>query len=190
MSTPPPDRDTRTTPGWLRLPGLALCAALVFLFFSSFLKCKDGVDGIWLDRYPWVHWFSNWSMFTPRLRWQKAVDIEYRVDGEWHPIDGGAYFPTVWESGFRWDRTSFRDSSFKMRTLGAAFCDRMTADEASPAPERVRFIECKWKKTRGQVEQPRNHWVRYKLLHDHRCGDPAPKGPQGFRLAEWRAGHE
>lgn len=190
MSTPPPDRDARTTPGLLRVPALVFCAALSTLFFSAFLKCKDDFGSVWLDRYPWVHWMSNWSMFTPRNRWQKAVDIQYFTAGEWHPIDGGQYFPTVWESGYRWDRTSFRDSRYKMSTLGAAFCGRMTADEGTPAPERVRFIEVKWKKTLGQTEQPREKWVRYKLLHDHRCGDPAPEGPKGFRLAEWRAGHE
>lgn len=184
---PGPSRDARTTPGWLRGPALALCLALSVLFFSAFLKCKDGVDGVWLNRYPWVHWMSNWSMFTPRNRWQKAVDIEYLVDGAWHPVDGGAYFPTRWESGFRWDRTSFRDSTFKMTTLGAAFCDRMAADPGSPSPERVRFIEVKWKKTLGTTDQARDAWVRYKLLRDHRCGDPAPSGPKGFRLADWRS---
>jgi len=187
VTTPPTDRDARTTPGLLRVPALVFCVALAALFFSAFLKCKDDFGSVWLDRYPWVHWMSNWSMFTPRNRWQKAVDIEYLVDGAWHPIDGGRYFPTVWESGYRWDRTSFRDSSTKMSTLGAAFCGRMTADLDTPAPERVRFIEVKWKKTLGQTEQPRTHWVRYRLLRDHRCGDPAPGGPDGFRLAEWRA---
>lgn len=187
---PSAPRDARTTPGWLRVPALVFCLALSTLFFSSFLKCKDDVSGVWLDRYPWVHWMSNWSMFTPRNRWQKAVDIEYQSDGDWHAVDGMDYFPTRWESGFRWDRTSFRDSSTKMRTLGAAFCGRMTADLESPSPDRIRFIEVKWKKTRGQLEQPRERWVRYKLLHDHRCGDPAPSGPKGVRLAEWRAEHE
>ncbi|MEC7946805.1 MAG: hypothetical protein VX265_04510 [Myxococcota bacterium] len=180
-----PERDARTTPGWLRAPALVFCIALGSLFFSAFLKCKDDFGAVWLDAYPWVHWMSNWSMFTPRNRWQKAVDIEFQSGGAWHPVDGMDYFPTRWESGFRWDRTSFRNSSVKMRTLGAAFCARMTADDAAPVPDRVRFIEVKWRKTRGQLAQPRDRWVRYKLLHDHRCGDPPPSGPQGFRLADW-----
>ncbi len=176
------DKDARTTPGWLRLPALALCLGIAFWFGSAIVHQETGEDETWLVDHPHLFWFARWSMFTYRNRTQVDVDAEVRYDREWQRINLPEFFPARWDSGYRYTRTGFRRSRHKMSVLGAALCDRMEASPDHERPTEVRFTEVTWRKRLGRVEQPRPDNANVRPLVTWQCDDPRPPLPQGRRL--------
>lgn len=145
--------DSRTTPPALRIPILALLLAL-------------GVYNVWCwdnalgrGEPSLLRWFATWQMFTTRDPGHSEVFAEAMVGAEWRPVDLDALFPTRWESGARYARSSFWKSTPRMRVLAASTCGRHPE-----SPARVRFRVEKWDKTLGSLEQPKRRLRTDELL--------------------------
>ena len=178
-----PSRDARTTPPWLRGPALALCLGLALLFGSAWYETLDDTPRTWIGRRPGLYWASNWSMFTNRNRKHRMLraSARYIEDGDWERVYLVQWFPARWESGLRFDRTSFTNSPSRMRTLAAALCGRMAAHPEHAAPHEVRFTLVTWRKTLGSRQQPRKRRVRRRKLLEWECGRTPPRPPSGRR---------
>ena len=159
----PPEHNARTTPRWLRVPVLLLCALLAAYFSTAYTHAleKDAPD--WLRRNPWSLWLGTWQMFTYIDRSSTVVEAEAKVDGKWVEIDLESLFPFRWESGPRYARSSFRKSSSRMGTLASATCSRLRKRQDIEA-DRVRFRSIRWKKTKAQDPQPRDKAEVKKIL--------------------------
>ncbi|MEL6348414.1 MAG: hypothetical protein AAFV53_35235 [Myxococcota bacterium] len=151
MQTP---EDQRTTPGWLRLPGLLLLLALgtysVTAFYGAFNKSPPQV----VRKNPYLFWFGTWKMFTLRDPTHSMIEAEVRRGGPWEDLALDELFPYRWESGERYARSSFRKSRGRMSTLAQSACSRYEAAYGE-RPDEIRFYEVRWRKTRGQLRQPR-----------------------------------
>ena len=159
--------DVRTTPKWARVPYLCFLALVCLYLVSCFHFTLR-------ERPPkWV-WFGYWQMFSLYDRGSADVEAEMLVQGEWKPVDLPDVFPTRWESGYRYSRSSFRRSKGRVRVLAASVCSRVR-----PRPELVRIHQVSWTKELGSFEKRLNE-KREKLL-EHRCG-MAVKLPGGRRL--------
>lgn len=172
----PIERDERTTPRWLRLPALALLAALATWFATSYSFALGASQPAWARPYPWVWWFASWEMFTLRDPGAHLVKAEILVDGKWFPIDLEALFPTQWESGPRYARSSFFTNAPSMRVVADSTCRRLPEP-----PERVRYFRVTWDKTLGKPSKvpPKN--AKRTLLLDHECGATVNR-PKGVRF--------
>jgi hypothetical protein len=177
MTTPPAAADVRTTPGWLRVPalmGMVALAGYFMLCVNYSLMTLDKRDQV----HPWIvehidwFWLGNWKMFTGLDRWHVEVKGQALYGREWREIDLLTLFPSVTESGPRYQRGPFRRRAYRVRLLASSTCHRL--DEP---PDRVKIEELKWKATLGQVEQPRGHY-KYAELADWNCAWPHP-GPAG-----------
>lgn len=158
--------DTRTTRSELRIPILLLLLAL-------------GGYNVWCWRNALgtaepsrVRWFATWQMFTLRDPGHSELYAQARVGEAWRDIDLGALFPTKWESGPRYARSSFWKSSSRMHVLAASTCTRHP-----DRPTRVRFRVERWDRTLGELEQPKRG-KKTEVLLDWSCDRavPLPKG--------------
>lgn len=158
--------DARTTRPALRIPILALLLALgsynVWCWHNALGSGPASV----------LRFFATWQMFTLRDPSHAAVYGDAMIAGTWQPVDLEALFPTRWESGQRYSRSSFWKSTSRMRVLAASTCTRHPDQ-----PTRVRFRVERWAKTLGQVEQPK-HKIRTEEILDWTCGSAVtlPKG--------------
>lgn len=159
------DRDERTTPPWARPFALVFLYALVVYFQLCFYYDMKDDD-------PWWTAYGSWQMFTTRGARHGALDAEALIDGEWRPFDLEPLFPTRWDSGPRYARSSFRANTSLVRTLADSACDRHP-----DKPERVRLTDVSWPVTIGEREQPRNDAKRTVRI-DWKCSETArrPKG--------------
>ncbi len=85
-----------------------------------------------------------------------------------------ALFPALWESDPRYARKTIRRSSRHLAILASATCGRLEVE-----PERVKFVDVRWRSRRGQQAQPREgKKVREKdLIHwDCERSPPTVKG--------------
>ena len=161
------DWDVRTTPRWARVPYLCFLAVVCVYLISCFHFTLR-------ERPPrWV-WFGYWQMFSLYDRNSADLEAEMRLGGEWKPISLPELFPTRWESGYRYSRSSFRRSPSRMKVLAASACNRL-----SPRPELIRIHQVSWRKQLGSFDV-RLDEKREKLV-DYRCGVPV-KLPGGRRL--------
>lgn len=183
VSSSPPASDVRTTPGWVRPIVLAvlLATAGYFGLCYRFALNKDRPDGGWTHWQAYGLWFGGWQMFTTRDRNHAVLEAVGLVDGAWVPIDLEGLFPARWESGYRFDRSSFRRSRSRMAVLAAATCGRMAAHPDLTEPSQLKFFEIKWRKTLGSAEQPRTKVVVNREVMDWRCGRPVNL-PNGRRI--------
>lgn len=144
---------------------MALLACLSLYFLGCFH---------WALRADAPRWtaLGVWSMFALEQRRHFEIDAYAEIDGAWKPVDLAALFPYRWESGYRWERNSFRRSPTRMRRLGASLCRRHPE-----RPARVRFDEVRWRKRLGSREQPR-HDPKVSLLVEWSCSDSVrlPRG--------------
>jgi len=112
----------------------------------------------------WV-WFGYWQMFSLYDRGSADLEAEGLFGADWQPLDLPALFPTRWESGYRYSRSSFRRSKGRVRVLAASACVRQV-----PRPSIVRVYQVSWKKELGsfllRVDEKRELFV------EHRCGVP------------------
>jgi hypothetical protein len=161
--------DARTTPPALRIPILA-CLVLLAGYNGWCWKNALGEGEPSLAR-----WFATWQMFTLRDPGHSVVRAEVEVAGAWTPIDLEALFPTRWESGPRYARTSFWKSTARMRVLAAATCGRHPDH-----PTRARFSVDRWKKTLGSSGSRRRGLTSEELL-DWSCARDVSL-PQGRPL--------
>ena len=170
----PTPRDARTTPGWLRLPALALLPATAAYLGLAYHHALEEDVPDWLRRNPYSLWMGTWQMFTYRDPGHSTVVAGARFPGEedWVAVPLEELFPYQWESGYRYSRSSFKKSSSRMRTLAQATCFRMER-----RPERVRFIAVRWDKTLGSKEQPFKR-KRESAILDWDCED-SYRLPQG-----------
>jgi len=136
--------DARTTPTALRLP---ILACLVLLAGYNGWCWKNALGE---GEPSFARWFATWQMFTLRDPGHSVVRAEAEVGGVWSTIDLEALFPTRWESGPRYARTSFWKSTGRMRVLAAATCGRHPEH-----PTRVRFYVDRWKKKLGSATAKR-----------------------------------
>lgn len=113
-----------------------------------------------------------WSMFALEQRRHFEVQAFAEIDGDWTPVDLSSFFPYRWESGYRWERNSFRRSKGRMGLLGASLCRRHP-----DSPTRVRFDEVRWSKRLGSREQPKEN-AKVSLLREWDCSKrfPLPRG--------------
>jgi hypothetical protein len=159
-------KDARTTPRALRVPVLLLLLALsgynVWCWRNALSQGEPSL----------VRWFATWQMFTLLDKRHSELFADAQIGGEWQPIELEALFPTRWESGPRYARSSFWQSSARLRVLAAATCGRHPGN-----PSRVRFRVDRWGKTLGTVEQPKRK-VETKELLDWPCDREVelPKG--------------
>lgn len=149
--------DTRTTRPALRIPVLAL----LFALGAYNVWCWQNALGS--GEPSLARWFGTWQMFTLRDPGHSELYAEANVDGAWKEVDLEALFPTKWESGPRYARSSFWKSVPRMRVLAASTCSRH-ADH----PTRVRFRVERWDKTRGQLLQPKRR-LRTEEILDWPC---------------------
>jgi hypothetical protein len=150
--------DVRTTPRWAQVPYLMFLGLVVIYLTSCFHFALR-------ERPPkWV-WFGYWQMFSLFDRGSADLEAEGLFADQWRPIDLPALFPTRWESGYRYSRSSFRRSKGRMRVLAASTCVR-----SLPRPEIVRIHQVSWRKQLGsftvRLEEKREELV------EHRCGVP------------------
>jgi hypothetical protein len=154
--------DSRTTPALLRWPGFVFLTALVAYFaLCGHTTLKQNATPFGRDHY-WASWLGSWWMFTYRSDTHKAIELEQQVDGQWLPVDEAALFPTRWESGLRFERPYFRQVPQLTAMLAHATCRRL--ERAGGRPAMVRVSEARWRKTLGQVEQPRANVKLTELL--------------------------
>lgn len=137
-----PVRDARTTPRWARPFVLGVLYALTLYFLCCFHYAMQ-------EGGPWWVTFGSWQMFTTRGTRHGALEAEALVDGAWVPFDLETLFPTRWDSGPRYARSSFRASGNLVRTLADSACDRHP-----DKPARVRITDVTWSVTIGRREQP------------------------------------
>ncbi|MDP2309987.1 MAG: hypothetical protein Q8P18_28470 [Pseudomonadota bacterium] len=161
--------DTQTTRPALRIPILALLLALG----GYNIWCWQNALGT--GEPSLARWFATWQMFTLRDPGHSELYAEARVGEAWQEIELDALFPTRWESGPRYGRSSFWKSPTRMRVLAASTCSRHPA-----SPTRVRFRVEKWNKTLGQVKQPKRKLKTEEIL-DWSC-DRAVALPTGRLL--------
>ena len=114
----PQSWDVRTTPPWARVPYLCFLALVTLYLVSCFHFALR-------ERPPkWV-WFGYWQMFSLYDRGSADLEAEMLVEGSWKPLDLPEVFPTRWESGYRYSRSSFRRSKGRVRVLAASACQRV-----------------------------------------------------------------
>ncbi len=146
-------RDAHTTPRWLQLPGLLLLGALAaYLGVCYHVALGKPRPALVADWSPHALWPGTWQMFTLLDRRHSALTAEAIRGDTSEPIDLGELFPTTWESGYRFSRSSFRKSPTRMRVLAAATCGRL-----AERPDEVRFTLTQWGKTLGDPDQPKNN---------------------------------
>lgn len=121
------DQDTRTTPRWLRLPGLVLLAVLSGYFGVAAVSALDKDPVTIVRQNPYFFWFGTWKMFTTRERYHVSMEAEAFINGGWEPFELSELFPYRWESGERYARGVFRRHRVRMSTLGQATCGRYAA---------------------------------------------------------------
>ena len=153
MSPLPPPSIGRTNPPALRIPILVLLVALAgYNGWCWSNALGEGEPSL-------ARWFATWQMFTLRDPGHSVVFGEAQIGGEWVAVDLEALFPTRWESGPRYARSSFWKSVPRMRVLAASTCSRHPEH-----PTRVRFRVEKWKKTLGSLKQPKRKLTTEELL--------------------------
>jgi hypothetical protein len=158
--------DVRTTPSMLRAPWLIFLAVVALYLASCFHYSLR-------SKYPsWV-WFGLWQMFTLRDIGSADLRAEAQVGEEWIDISLPALFPTQWESGYRYSRSSFRKNKGRLRVLAASACGRH-----EDRPKRIRLHHVRWTKALGSLERLKE---REELVLDHRCSQ-AVKLPNGRML--------
>jgi hypothetical protein len=142
----------------------------VFAAGAYFLLCFQQV---WTDRLTWWGAFGNWKMFTSESHTHIALEAEAQYETDFVPLDLERLFPSRWDSGPRYARSSFIGSRSRMRLLAAAACGRDPGH-----PERIRLYEVRWRATLGRLEQPRRKEKKKQIL-DWRCGaDAHPLEPR------------
>lgn len=168
--------DARTTPPAARVPvllGLGVFAAYLLLCWAFALgKARPA----WAEAVPDVWWLGGWQMFTLTDRENELLRAEARVDGAWVPLELETLFPTRWESGLRFDRSSFWRNKGTMRVLAEATCGRHPQH-----PDRVRFHAVAWRKRLGRAPLPVPADAKRTDLLEWACGRPVPQ-PRGRRL--------
>lgn len=158
--------DARTTPRALRLPVLALLVCFAGYNFWCYQ------NALWTGAPSVARWFATWQMFTLLDGGHSELVAEAEIGGVWEPVELEALFPTRWESGPRYARSSFWETTSKLRVLGAATCGRHPEH-----PTRVRFHSERWKKTLGTTRQKKRNLKTQELL-EWSCARPVslPKG--------------
>jgi hypothetical protein len=126
------------------------------------------------DRPPQWVWFGYWQMFSLYDRGSGDLEAEMLVNGEWQDLDLTEVFPTRWESGYRYSRSSFRRSKGRLKVLAGSSCVRVI-----PRPEMIRINQVTWKKELGSFDVRLDE--ERETLMEHRCG-LGVKLPGGKRL--------
>ncbi len=159
--------DARSTPGWLRVPGLFLLLAQLTIFGLGLVYAHGVVAHTaprWIMKVESIAYFGNWKMFTLVDKKQRDMD-GYALYGDvWEPIDLPALFPARWESGPRYARKTIRRSGRHLSVLASATCGRLER-----TPERVKLVDIRWRSKLGQREQPRTGKVRETKLIEWQC---------------------
>lgn len=153
-----------TTPSWLRVPVLAGLLSLGGYFFACYWPALDPPAGSWARAHPWGWWFGNWQMFTLLDTGQSLIVAEQQLGGRWEPVALAGLFPTRWESGPRYARSSFFGNPEHMAVLGAATCGRLPV-----RPQRVRFFRVTWPKQLGEAHPRPPRKARRRELLDWDC---------------------
>ncbi len=169
--------DRRTTPRWLQVPALALLLA-AFAYDAAAMRYALVDYGDWpayLKEHPYFLWGATWKMFSGRDRTHFDLEAEVYRDGGWHRVDLLALFPSRWESGPRYVRKPFWRDTVNRRILAQSICRRLPEP-----PQGVRLSTVSWRKTLGQVEQPRVKEER-QAITEWDCDDFQPL-PRGRRL--------
>jgi hypothetical protein len=158
--------DARTTPRMLRVPILLGLAVLAAYYVDCWRHALGNGEPDAL------RFLATWQMFTLRDATHSEVFAEEEVDGAWGPVDLEALFPTRWESGPRYARSSFWKSPARMQVLAASTCGR-----SPDHPTKVRFHVERWPKTLGSLKQPKKKMKREELV-EWTCGRPValPRG--------------
>lgn len=136
-----PAWDVATTPKRLQGLGLLVLGGVILYFLAGFHM-------IFRDRVPPWTALSYWSMFTVGSWGNSELTAEGVFGKERRPIDLPALFPTKWESGYRYSRSSFKGNKTLLGMLGGATCHRHP-----DAPDRVIFTKTRWTKVLGSNER-------------------------------------
>lgn len=159
QKTPAEAWDVRTTPGWLQPIGLlALGAAILYVLF--------GFHFVFRDRAPHYGVLAYWSMFTAGGHTNSILVAEGTWGEETRPVDLAELFPTRWESGYRFSRSSFKRNTGRLSVLGASACRRIDEATGDP-PNMIDFYVVRWSKVPGSNER-RNPRKDHKLAWDCR----------------------
>ena len=113
-------------------------------------------------------------MFSVYSSHSADLEAEILVAETWQSVDLTSLFPTRWESGYRYSRSSFRRSESRMKVLAASVCVRVPV-----RPELIRIHQTSWKMQPGSFDK-RIEEKREQLV-EHRCGTPVQL-PGGKRM--------
>ncbi len=175
MSTP--ILDSRTTPGWLRVPALVGLGAVGIWFgvCYRFALANLGVaePPAALAAHGDLFWLGRWRMFTDQRPMHTDLTVEALGGGSWAWVDLEALYPSDWSEGPGYLRDDLLENPQRLKRLAQDACRRVAG-----VPERLRFTKVTWPKTLGQMEQPRVGAFFAEIL-DHRCGDSRAGGRDG-----------
>jgi len=178
-----PITDQRTTPKWLRIPGLLLLAVVTGYMFLCYSIALDDERPAFVEQYPYSLWMGTWKMFTIRERYITIVEADLHFEGndQWQRFDLDELFPYHWESGPRYVRSPFRNSTYKMKILAQSTCSRYVERYPDASLLGVRLRVVRWRKTLGSYTQPRNRDLRTGVAVVWNCTDQVPL-PYGRRI--------
>jgi hypothetical protein len=171
--------DARTTPRWLQLPGLIFLLLLSGYFLTAYAAALGKDPPQVVREHPYAFWFGTWQMFTLLDRRHSVLESEVLIDGAWQPLELETLFPYRWESGPRYERSSFWSNRARLRVLAHAACTRLE-DQQGISAEQLRFHSVRWGKTLGSQTQPRKKAKTEELLV-WTCGQSVSL-PKGRRL--------
>lgn len=147
--------DARTTPPWLRPVQLVFLGLMAVAWFDASFHA--------LDQPSFRQYLMGWKMFT--VKRSHGIDhramVQWTADGPYEPIDLPRYFPTRWDSGYRY--SLFRGKR-TMRIIAGALCHRL--EEPAYA---VKIYQVTWPLEPGSTRRAES---RETLMSRHRCDNP------------------
>ncbi len=122
-----------------------------------------------------MYWPSNWSMFTRYTRRHSRIVVQGSFDGQWRRLPMEQWFPMLWDTGYRWERTMVTRSVSLQRAFLWAACER------SGGAAEVRFVRYSWPRRLGQMDQ-RMRRARHQIMRVWPCNRPVPPMGRGTLL--------
>lgn len=155
-----------------------VCAALFLLLFTTFHLysfAETITPKYQILNHPvlrTLRWTGLWVMFTYKSGRHKTMTFEAYQNEEWKRLPMEEWYPTKWESGYRWERRPVYASKSRQLPFAHAACERSGSSA-------VRIVMYQWRKTVGQKEQPMEN-PRTTVLNTFRCEDierylPSPR---------------
>ncbi len=112
-------------------------------------------------------WPADWHMFAFPSRFHTKVEFQGYKDGAWKRLPMENWYPTHWESGYRWERRPVYDYASRQIAFLRAACGKSGDDKA-------RLVRFRWRKTPGAPIQNKIG-IRSDVLMTLDCHDMPPE---------------